>query len=237
MRTNLHEDPCVFRLAKVLKTDRLTIVGSLWAFWVWADAHAVDGRVDGADASDVDAVCARDGFASALVGVKWLEVGAGYLSLPKHDRHNGESAKERALKNQRQAKWRQSRGANVVDISSNRVDAPPSTSPSTRVRVDKRKSNTPKAPKGAETTAFKAFFDAYPKKDAKTKALEAFEKLNPDEALLAQMLAAIATQAQSEQWRKDGGQFIPMPASWLNGKRWLDQGAAVQSYDVFENAR
>jgi hypothetical protein len=33
----------------------------------------------------------------------------------------------------------------------------------------------------------------------------------------------------SQQWTKDGGQFIPMPATWLNGRRWEDETPKVLS--------
>ena len=37
------------------------------------------------------------------------------------------------------------------------------------------------------------------------------------------MLSAIDTQKKSDQWKKDGGQFIPNPATWLNQRRWEDE--------------
>jgi uncharacterized protein YdaU (DUF1376 family) len=74
---------------------------------------------------------------------------------------------------------------------------------------------------------FDRFWHAYPKKEAKKDATKAFAKLRPDEELLSLMLAAITKQACSEQWRKDGGQFIPMPSSWLNGRRWEDAQVAL----------
>ena len=37
------------------------------------------------------------------------------------------------------------------------------------------------------------------------------------------ILAGIEKQKQSAQWTKDGGQFIPHPATWLNGCRWEDE--------------
>jgi len=39
---------------------------------------------------------------------------------------------------------------------------------------------------------------------------------------MRQILNAIEQQKQSEQWSKDGGQFIPLPATWLNNQRWED---------------
>jgi hypothetical protein len=38
------------------------------------------------------------------------------------------------------------------------------------------------------------------------------------------MVAALERQGQWPQWRKDGGQFIPHPATWLNQGRWADEG-------------
>ena len=69
---------------------------------------------------------------------------------------------------------------------------------------------------------FDQFWLAYPKHQSKPQALKAFTKLNPDEELMQQILSAIEVQKQSDQWTKDGGQFIPLPATWLNNKRWED---------------
>ncbi|MBO5837238.1 MAG: hypothetical protein J6Q92_05025 [Oscillospiraceae bacterium] len=43
------------------------------------------------------------------------------------------------------------------------------------------------------------------------------------------LLSAIDRQKKSAQWTKDNGQFIPYPATWLNGKRWEDQVATEES--------
>ena len=37
------------------------------------------------------------------------------------------------------------------------------------------------------------------------------------------MLEAIEKHKASSQWQKDGGQFIPHPATWLNQERWEDE--------------
>lgn len=133
IRTDLPEDPAVYRLSRITGLDRLSVIGRLYAFWSWADKHAVDGRVDGASTLDVDDITRHDGFADAMAKVKWLDIGLDYLAIPKHDRHNGESAKERSLKNARQARWRESKDAGV--------DAQPSTQKSTKAstREEKRR--------------------------------------------------------------------------------------------------
>lgn len=72
---------------------------------------------------------------------------------------------------------------------------------------------------------FSEFWDNYPKKVSKKDAQSAFEKLNPDEPLLSAMLAALSSQCASYEWKRDGGQFIPYPATWLNKRRWEDIAA------------
>jgi hypothetical protein len=74
---------------------------------------------------------------------------------------------------------------------------------------------------------FAEFWKAYPRKVGKDKAWAAWEKRKPDADLLAAMLRALAWQCQSEDWRKDGGEFIPYPASWLNAGRWQDEPMAT----------
>lgn len=69
---------------------------------------------------------------------------------------------------------------------------------------------------------FDRFWEAYPRKTAKAEAAKAFARLKPDSVLLQAMLDAIQRQAKSPQWTKDGGQFIPHPATWLNQRRWED---------------
>ena len=83
--------------------------------------------------------------------------------------------------------------------------------------------NTPPKPPAGGCELFSAFWSAYPRKVAKDAARKAFNRRKVDEDLLAQMLSAIAVQAATEQWRKDGGKFIPHPATWLNEGRWQDE--------------
>ena len=80
---------------------------------------------------------------------------------------------------------------------------------------------------GASAPDFAAFWAAYPKKVGKQAAVKAFTRLARDRALtpesLPGILAALDRQKRSRDWQKDGGQFIPHPATWLNGRRWEDE--------------
>lgn len=76
---------------------------------------------------------------------------------------------------------------------------------------------------------FDAFWSLYPKKVSKRDAAKAWGKLKPDAKLRERMMQALDRQRRSEQWQRDGGKFVPNPATWLNGARWDDElPAAMQ---------
>ena len=81
----------------------------------------------------------------------------------------------------------------------------------------------------AFTGAFDRFWVAYPRHQGKEAARKTWEKIRPNDALLAEMLAALERQRASDQWRRDGGRFIPLPATWLNGRRWEDEPTPIQA--------
>ena len=68
---------------------------------------------------------------------------------------------------------------------------------------------------------FNRFWQAYPRKVGKRNAQKAFERLQVDKPLLDKMLRQIAHAKQSRQWQDM--QYIPYPATWLNGRRWEDE--------------
>lgn len=69
-------------------------------------------------------------------------------------------------------------------------------------------------------TEFAEFWRAYPKKVGKDAALRAWDKKKPN---LQNVLNALQWQKNSTQWKKDGGKFIPNPATYLNEGRWQDE--------------
>jgi hypothetical protein len=81
----------------------------------------------------------------------------------------------------------------------------------------------PRSNPTADDERFTRFWAAYPRKVAKEDARKRWDKLKPSEETLATMLETLKWQRQSSDWLKDGGQFIPYPASWLNDGRWQDE--------------
>lgn len=67
---------------------------------------------------------------------------------------------------------------------------------------------------------FEIFYNAYPKKKNRGDAEKAWQKHKPDIDLI---LKSLEWQKVSEGWKKESGQFIPYPASYLNSKGWLDE--------------
>lgn len=78
---------------------------------------------------------------------------------------------------------------------------------------------------------FETFWKVYPRRQGKGEAAKAFARLRIEEPLLSVIVQAVEEHAASEQWRKDGGKFIPMPATWLNGHRWLDESPEAKADD------
>lgn len=69
---------------------------------------------------------------------------------------------------------------------------------------------------------FLSFWKNYPNKTGKKEAWKAWEKAR-DKPSLDNIIAALISQKCSEKWTKDGGQYIPNPATWLNRGSWDDQ--------------
>jgi hypothetical protein len=70
---------------------------------------------------------------------------------------------------------------------------------------------------------FENFWAVYPRKAAKGAARNAWDKLQPDEGLAETIVSAVKAQSRSDQWLRDGGQFIPFPAKYLSDRRWEDE--------------
>jgi len=211
MRTDLRSDPAVISLSELTGLDVPGVIGRLHAVWSWADSVSRDGHVHSvtpnALLSHIDRDVMHLGFAMRLVEVGWLRVLGDGLVFPNFDRHMSESAKKRALATERQSRKRRDTVSRTKrDISVTREE---------KKRVDK----TPVVP-------FDEFWGCVVRKVARRDAEKAWGRLTSDERVAA--LNGMRKAAQSEQWQRDGGKFVPYPATWLNGRRWEDDiGPAV----------
>jgi hypothetical protein len=78
----------------------------------------------------------------------WLAIGEDGIRVPNYDRHNGESAKKREQKNQRQSRWRDGKASTVAStVASTPASTTASTTASTRedkIREDKKRGDKEK---------------------------------------------------------------------------------------------
>lgn len=70
---------------------------------------------------------------------------------------------------------------------------------------------------------FEDFWQLYPKRVGRGAAERAWKKIRPDAALFEIIMQSVRENiARNQNWRRDNGQYIPNPSTWLNQKRWQD---------------
>jgi len=77
-------------------------------------------------------------------------------------------------------------------------------------------------PMGTNSKDFDTFWAAYPRKVSKHDALKAWHQVGVDGELLALILRALAWQTKTWDY-SDYMRFVPLPATWLRGRRWEDE--------------
>lgn len=108
----LSRKPEVMQIAYRLGRSRHEVAGLLMEWWEWTDVNVnIDESASGFDPDAcpgvvrvgadglrmIDAITGVEGMAEALVSVGWASIENGNLVLPNFGRHNGKSAKARAL--------------------------------------------------------------------------------------------------------------------------------------------
>lgn len=124
---------------------------------------------------------------------------------------------QREFKRKVRAKDKMSTHVNNVNTADTNVHMSTPQLNSTQKPIGQTKSRLAAAPAG-----FAEFWIAYPRKEAKQSAATAWRRLDPDADTQIAIAKGLLSARNSDQWRKDGGKFIPHAATWLNGKRWQD---------------
>lgn len=117
-------------------------------------------------------------------------------------------------KNYMRSYMRDYRQRNNVKLTESNSKTPASASESASESASGLKSKQPDSP-------FVQFWAAYPRKVAKNDAEKAFER-HRLKGNLSVVLKALEEQKRTIEWTKEGGRFIPYPASWINSGRWED---------------
>lgn len=94
---------------------------------------------------------------------------------------------------------------------------------------------------GGYPAAFLKFWAFYPPRNGtrvgKAMALKAWKKVKgiSEAELLLACLESLKWQKQDEQWEKDNGTFIPMATTYLNQRRWEDEGNNPDDWEEYTN--
>lgn len=80
---------------------------------------------------------------------------------------------------------------------------------------------------------FDAFWDLYPKKKSKGEAKKAWAQLKPSREIISAIMAKLPLLAASHDWTKEGGQYVPNPATWLRAEGWEDEVKDAPRKDSF----
>lgn len=89
-----------------------------------------------------------------------------------------------------------------------------------------KKQDTKQARKRAKSDSpdgFEDFWKVYPRRVSKQTALKAWMKLKADETLTGKIVEDVRRRIEGE-WRGRDVQYIPHPATYLNQRRWEDEG-------------
>jgi len=106
----------------------------------------------------------------------------------------------------------------VLDHASSAL-ANPETGARPETEAEKRREEAE-----VRASEFETFYAAYPRKEGRKDAEVAWAKVT---APLATILAAVKAKSRCEDWTKAKGQFVPLPATYLRGKRWEDEGVTL----------
>jgi uncharacterized protein YdaU (DUF1376 family) len=129
------------------------------------------------------------------------------------------------IADEREAKRR----GNRTNREQNVDEAPPNHKPLT---INQEPLTKEKPQDKPANDLFESFWKAYPKKQGKDAAKKAFIKRKVGKELSQEMIAALNQQKKTDQWLKNGGQFIPNPATWINEGRWQDEIFSVQQSNL-----
>lgn len=112
--TDTHEKPEVLAITVEMGWDDPDLtVGKLLRVWRWFDQHTVEGNAPSVTLSLLDRLIGVTGFSQAMVNAGWLISNQNGLSLPNFERHNGKTAKDRALNAKRAANFKSNAASNA----------------------------------------------------------------------------------------------------------------------------
>ena len=207
------DKPEVYQMSERLGIAPEHVVGCLLNLWIWADQQTTDGNAPGVTRALVDRKSAVTGFADAMLLCGWLVESENGLAFPNFDRHNGKTAKSRALTAKRVSKHKQK--SNAQGNANGNAGSVTLPLPREEKRRDSKDIGQPQAP-----DRFEDFWKAYPKKVKKQDARKKWKARRLD-AQADAIIADVQNRQRLDRRWLDG--FCPDPTTYINGSRWEDE--------------
>lgn len=91
------DKPEVCQIADLAAIDPDAVVGKLMRVWGWFDQQTEEGNAPSVSKKLLDRLVGVAGFCEHMKSVGWMSEADGLISLPHFERHNGKTAKNRAL--------------------------------------------------------------------------------------------------------------------------------------------
>lgn len=220
----LTRKPEILQISARLHMPVTQAAGTLMLLMEWLDdnVHIASGscpvsvRLKSLSYDFIDALVGVSGFSETLKEVGWIRVEGDSLVFVNAERHNGTTAKSRALDADRKRKGRSGFCPDNVRVKTGRLC---SVSVSTLSSVMKDQLN------GAPTP--NEVYAAYPRKVGKNSAIKAICRVVSNESkatgFLLERVQAYADAVS--KWPETEKQFIPHPATWFNRGSYDDDPA------------
>lgn len=139
------DKPEVFEIAGALDLDPDAVVGKLLRVWNWFDQHTENGNAPVTVVALLDRLTGTPGFCSAMEKAGWMILSSESAILPHFTRHNGKTAKNRALTARRVNEYRKCNADSNADSNAGRNDG---VTKNSLPREEKRRVRTPYPPEG-----------------------------------------------------------------------------------------
>lgn len=216
------DKPEVFIMAGILGIDPDAVVGKLLRVWSWFDSHTDNGNAPVTVAALLDRLAGVTGFIDATVEAGWVKSDGVTLTVPNFGRHNGQTAKTRALGKNRSA---------IQRAESNAKSNDDSVTPPLQKRYQRReeKSNTPLPPEGGLSPFLESVWKAGPiatrHRSSKKQLASAWARTanKPPEA---EVLRVLELWVKSHDWTKQSGEFAPGIHRWVQCRQWENDPTA-----------
>lgn len=242
LHQGLREHKKVYACMEILGVSRVTMVGMLATFWLWALDNAQDGVLAGVSNKTIARVCGwnekkANQFVSALVECGWLDQNGDNLVIHDWYDYAGKlmERREKDLERKRNGKGKHKNSAGIpaefhgngCGIPSVTVPIPYQTVPNTVSTHANKHSYSGNSAESAcaENDGFSVFWESYPRKIGRDDALEAWNAMQPSQSTVERIMQALDRWVRSEQWADKGGRFIPRAAKFLADGYWMNPPA------------